>query len=263
MFNFNTPITKDTTLVGDYNCKPPIDPNNPTFANLKLALQTDDPASYYPLGKKFPDTYTYNNTVYNFTWRIAHYGKATNSAGKQVDGVYLFMNALPPRMDTGSHGGFWGSNLQTALQPNGSIYNCFSSDIKSYTIDIQRDYKVGTGNITTPTYIAVTHTSKFGAIGAVECNLSPTFAPMVGSQFVFDFFKSNATTYRTLWEINSSQPNTWCTRDVFQHYTYDGGLIAITLFSVSSSGEMLAYNKGVDIAKGAIATCGITVFIPK
>lgn len=175
------------------------------------------------------------------------------------------MNATPHRMTIGSNTVFWGTDLQKALEPNGSIYNCFSSAIKSYTIDIQRDYRQIQGYVLTPEYVVVSHTSKFGAIGAVECGINPSSLPAIGSQFKFDFFKSsNAATYRTLWPITSSNSQAWCTRDVESTYAPYGSGLAIALYSASSSGEVLSSTSAYDIASSkTVGSCGITVFIPK
>lgn len=53
MFDFNTPITEDTTLKAQWYC-PPWDPSNPTLEGIKWALDNDIDV---PVGTEIPDVF--------------------------------------------------------------------------------------------------------------------------------------------------------------------------------------------------------------
>lgn len=88
-FDFSQPITQDLSLYATYNCSE-INPEEHTFANLKLALATGSPSTYYPIGSLFPSTLQLDNKTYDIFWRVVHYGEATLAeTGATVQGVYL------------------------------------------------------------------------------------------------------------------------------------------------------------------------------
>lgn len=72
---------------------PPIDPSNPTFEGLKLALATDDPASYFPVGTEIPDKHAGNDNPLI----VAQYLNETNNSsyGGAV-GVILVRKYVDP-----------------------------------------------------------------------------------------------------------------------------------------------------------------------
>lgn len=82
MFDFNTPITKDTNLVGQWKCSsgPTPEPGVYDFANLKLALGTGEPEKYFPIGTEIPDTYS------GFSYSLI-VGAYTEISGKKAAGL--------------------------------------------------------------------------------------------------------------------------------------------------------------------------------
>lgn len=132
----------DTTLISDYHTyidqivtTPPIDPTNPTFEGLKLALSTDDPASYFPVGTEIPDTYDSKDNP----MIVAQYLDASNNSayGGSV-GVILIRKYADPVSQTFGNPNYYNSAVQAFL--NGDYYTKCSDELKSVMSDIQVPY---------------------------------------------------------------------------------------------------------------------------
>lgn len=68
-YDFSTPVHDDITLTAVWNDTP--DPLNPTLENLRLALLTEDPRKYYPIGTEIPHTDVSGKSN---PWVVMHYG---------------------------------------------------------------------------------------------------------------------------------------------------------------------------------------------
>lgn len=131
-FDFNTPITKDINLYAMYNCTE-INPDNPTFENLQLALATGNPSAYYPIGSGIGDIYMMNgSTAREFTWIIVHYGTAlVNDTGVITPGAYLMSSTCLEASGTNQVNSFPATSAYSNMQKNGTWYNRTSAAVKA------------------------------------------------------------------------------------------------------------------------------------
>lgn len=124
------------TLVSDYHTyidqiipKTP-DPDNPTFENLKLALKTNDPASYYPVGTEIPDTYAGTNNP----CIVAQYYDGNGVYGDRA-GVFLVRKYVYPTSQVfGSSSDYGASTMKTFL--NSTYLNNCSTELQSVITEI-------------------------------------------------------------------------------------------------------------------------------
>lgn len=119
--------------------RPPIDPDNPTISNLLLALQTDNPASYYPVGTEIPDTYAGNSNPLI----VAQYLNSTNNSKYGgAEGVILVRKYVEPTSQQfGSNSAYASSAIKTFL--DGTYLNNCSADLKAAISEINIPYYNG------------------------------------------------------------------------------------------------------------------------
>lgn len=96
------------TAISAIKLKPPYDPENPQLSDIKAVLNSDDPASIYPIGTTIPDTYNgHSNPLI-----VAQYLDSTNNSSYGgAEGVIL-IRKYSERLLTYPAGNSyaWGSN---------------------------------------------------------------------------------------------------------------------------------------------------------
>lgn len=133
MFDFDTPITKDTTLVGVWDCTA-IDPGNPKISDLKWVLDLDDPASVLPIGTEIPDTW---NNVSN-PLIIGTYTTVNDPEGRPHKAVGLLRKYTMPiayYFNSSGTSYYDGSMVYNYLQ--GEYVNLCSDELKPLIGEVQ------------------------------------------------------------------------------------------------------------------------------
>lgn len=123
-FDFNTPITEDTTLIAKYDC-----PNGVTLTQLRAALINNTAATAYPVNTQIDD---YTNGAYD-PWIVGHYG--TQYGDSSATGVYLYRKYLYPENQSWGTGATYGdSTINTWL--NTTYLESCSDEIKGMVTQV-------------------------------------------------------------------------------------------------------------------------------
>lgn len=118
---------------------PPIDPSNPSFSELKKALATDDPASYFPVGTEIPDTYAGNDNPLI----VAQYLNETNNSsyGGAVGVILVRKYVEPTSQKFGSSVDYASSAIKNFLDTT-YLNNC-SEALRSVISNVSVQYYNG------------------------------------------------------------------------------------------------------------------------
>lgn len=176
--------------------KPPT--GDGTLDDLKLALSTDDPAGYYPIGTELEDTYNgHSNPLI-----VAQYLKSSNNRlYGNAEGVILIRKYVEPTSQIfGDYGtvDFGSSTLKTFL---GTTYydNC-SNDLKKVLSNITIRYRNGTSTYGTSVV-------KFFPMSPYEvcCDADSSYSPNEG--IMWDYWKKQTglTSPDALYKTNSGR----------------------------------------------------------
>lgn len=120
--------------------KPPIDPENPTFNMIKLALLYDNPAEYLPIGTEIPDTWNgQSNPLIIGTYKTINNKKAAGLVRKYVE---------PTSRAFGSNVNYQTSTILTYL--NSTYLNACSEELKAVISETAAQWYNGTSIIEVP-----------------------------------------------------------------------------------------------------------------
>lgn len=211
-FDFSQRITSDINLYAMYTCGN-IDPENPTIANLKLALATGSPTNFYPIGTLIPTRVNATNTY----WRIVHYGTAKlASTGIEVPGAYLMLTQAMghniPMNSSASVQSYQQTNCYTNFASGGTFYKQFDETIINNAKEILAPTTILNGtSSSTVTDIKVTFFPP--SYSNINGETRPTtYTKDNGPQF--DYYVTNdANSDRAMTSLQDGRPTIWRTRD--------------------------------------------------
>ena len=182
-FDFNTPISKDITLNALYN-ESSINPNEVTFENIRLAMQTGNPKEIFPVGVSVADVWNGTN---QFGWVLVHYGEATLTDGTKSQGAFFMSDkCLYEGARSTISTGYGNSNLYALVQEGGGFYRYFSNMAKSYATKISVPYRNPNNGIESVN-------AQFWSADATEVNQVYT-APSLPNEDIWEWFDVDSTT---------------------------------------------------------------------
>lgn len=133
-----------------------------TLADLKLALSTDNPAEYYPIGTEIPDAC---DGVSN-PWIVAHYTDITMPDETAKPGVYLCRKFAQPLAQPWANSGISTYNSSTANTYLNSTYLTLCSEA---TLSAVNEVRIGSTTRTSSFSSTVNYiNSKFFLMSATE-----------------------------------------------------------------------------------------------
>lgn len=176
----------DAALISDYhtyidqiNSAPAIDPDNPTLAALKLALATNDPSSYYPIGTEIPDTWDGNDNPLI----VAQYTSIRLSDGSQKPGAYLVRKFASETAMAWGTAGYSASNSLIAYLA-GTYLNRCSQEVKDNIAEIDVWYANRFSGADSGQYVS----SKFFCMSCTEVLINPAVSTQVEGE-PWDYWK--------------------------------------------------------------------------